>query len=622
MRTTLGPVLVLLSACTTVQGAAPSATERAESRTQASSTRDARAELHRLFDEEWQYQLEQNPVMASSMGDKRWNDKLGDNSLAAVEKQKAHARQLLARLEQFDRTGLSEEDQLNLDLFTRDFRDQVEEHKFPGEVIVLSSQRGPHMLVPQLAQIVPLESEQDYADFIKRLEQLPTAIDNAIERMQKGLELGVTPTRISVRNAGANIALQVPPDVKRSPGYLRAFGKKPARIDDAKWADLQRRGEEAIARSVYPAIKKLHTFWNDTYFPKTRESVAMSSLPNGAAWYAQRARSMTTTALTPDQIHELGLAEVKRIRAEMEKTKEQAGFKGPLPEFFKQLRTDPRFFFTDKTQLLMTYRDIAKRIDAQLPRLFGKLPRLPYGVEPVPEYAEKTSTTAYYNPGSIEAGRPGIYFANTYDLKSRPKWEMEALTAHEGVPGHHLQIALAQELEDLPRFRRHGHFSAFVEGWGLYSESLGTEIGLYADPHSKAGQLTYEMWRAVRLVVDTGLHMKGWSREQAIQYFLENTPKTQHDIEVEVDRYITNPAQALAYKIGELKIKELRAYAEKALGDAFDIRAFHDTVLGAGPLPLDVLEKRVRAQVAKLERSRRAPPLPSDARGRPAASGL
>jgi uncharacterized protein (DUF885 family) len=310
-------------------------------------------------------------------------------------------------------------------------------------------------------------------------------------------------------------------------------------------------------------------------------------------------RQQTTTDLTPEQIHQIGLAEVKRIHGQMEELMAKTGFKGSLQEFFTFLRTDPRFFYDKPEDLLAGYRDIAKRIDPELVKLFGKLPRLPYGVTPVPSYSEKSQTTAYYENGSLAAGRPGWFNANTYDLKSRPKWEMEALTAHEAVPGHHLQLSLAQEMENVPEWRHYDDYTAFTEGWGLYAESLGDEIGLYKDPYSKFGQLTYEMWRAVRLVVDTGMHAKGWTRQQAIDYFKANAGKAEHDIEVEVDRYIVWPGQALAYKIGELKLKELRAEAEKELGAKFDVRAFHDEVLGNGALPLDVLEKNVKAWMAQ-----------------------
>jgi uncharacterized protein (DUF885 family) len=332
--------------------------------------------------------------------------------------------------------------------------------------------------------------------------------------------------------------------------------------------------------------------------PRTRERIAATALPDGEAWYAWSVRSHTTTRLTPQQIHATGLAEVKRIRVQMGALMEQTGFAGTLPEFFTFLRTDKRFYYTDARELLRGYRDICKRIDAKLPGLFGTLPRLPYGVAEVPAFAAPSTTTAYYQPGSPQAGRAGLFFANTYRLETRPTWEMEALSAHESVPGHHLQIARAQELEGLPRFRTELGITAFVEGWGLYSESLGPALGLYEDPYSRFGQLTYEMWRAVRLVVDTGMHAYGWSRQQAIDYFLQNAGKQEHDITVEIDRYIVWPGQALAYKIGELKIKELRARAEAALGERFDVRAFHDVVLGSGAVPLAVLERNVDAWIA------------------------
>jgi uncharacterized protein (DUF885 family) len=325
----------------------------------------------------------------------------------------------------------------------------------------------------------------------------------------------------------------------------------------------------------------------------------MSDLPDGKDWYTYLVRQYTTTNLTPDEIHNIGLSEVKRIRDEMTKLIASTGFQGTFDEFNDFIRTDSQFFFTTPEDLLAAYRDICKRTDPELIRLFGHLPRLPYGVKPVPAYAEKSQTTAYYEGGSLEAGRPGYFFANTYDLASRPKWEMVALSLHEAVPGHHLQISIAQELEDLPEFRRRGWYTAYGEGWGLYSESLGEEMGLYDDPYAKYGQLSYEMWRAIRLVVDVGMHYKGWSRQQAIDYFLANVGKAEHDIIVEVDRYIVWPGQALAYKIGELKIKELRAFAAKELGDSFDIRAFHDQILGSGPLPLNILEPQIKDWVSK-----------------------
>jgi uncharacterized protein (DUF885 family) len=307
----------------------------------------------------------------------------------------------------------------------------------------------------------------------------------------------------------------------------------------------------------------------------------------------------TTTRLTPREIHETGLAEVRRIRAAMDSVIRSTGFTGSFEEFTRMLRTDARFFHTDSASLVRAYRDVAKRVDPELVRLFGRIPRLPYGVTTIPSYAAKSQTTAYYQPGSPEAARPGWYYVNTYKLDARPIWEMEALSLHEAVPGHHFQIALAQELEGLPAFRRFGGYNAFVEGWALYAESLGPELGMYRDPYSRFGQLTYEMWRAVRLVIDTGIHSLGWSRDQAIDYFRANSAKTEQDIIVEVDRYIAWPGQALGYKLGELRIKALRAHAASELGDRFDVRAFHDQVLGQGALPLDLLEARIRTWVAR-----------------------
>ncbi len=386
------------------------------------------------------------------------------------------------------------------------------------------------------------------------------------------------------------------PDPEKN-ALLKPFTEFPVQIPETNRVRLRQEAAVVLKEKVAPAFAKLHEFLVKTYLPGARESVGMSALPDGPAWYAYNVRARTTTTLTPQQIHEIGLAEVKRIRAEMDTVIEQSGFKGSFAEFSTFVRTDPQFYYTNAGDLLTGYRDIAKRIDPELPRLFGRLPRLTYGVVPIPDYAAKSQTSAYYMPGSPSAGRAGNFFANTYALNTRAKWEMESLTLHESVPGHHLQIALAQEMENEPEFRKQGSYTAFVEGWGLYAESLGGEIGLYKNPYSKYGQLTFEMWRAIRLVVDTGIHSLGWTRQQAIDYFLANSSKSEHEVAVEVDRYIVWPGQALAYKIGQLKIRELREYATRELGDKFDVRQFHDQVLDNGALPLDVLETRIKSWV-------------------------
>ena len=444
----------------------------------------------------------------------------------------------------------------------------------------------------------PKWKASDYEDILARLRGTEKLVDQTIDLLNVGLKMRITPPKICLRNLGEQVAKQLTDKPLDSP-LLQTFRDFPATVSKA---DQTRLRVEAIAiykKHTAPAFRRLHKFLTERYIPNCRESIACGALPNGKAWYQHQIYSSTTTDLTPKQIHAIGLSEVKRIRTEMEKIKTQTGFKGSLAEFFKFLRTDKQFYYERGTQLLAGYRDISKRADPELIKLFGHLPRQPYGVRPVPSYIERSVTTAYYQPGSTTAARPGYFYANTYNLAVRPKWEMEALTLHEAVPGHHLQLAIADELTDLPTFRKYASYTAYVEGWALYAESLGAEMGFYKDPYSKFGQLTYEMWRAIRLVVDTGMHSLGWSRQRAIDYFKANAGKTEHDIVVEVDRYIVWPGQALAYKLGELKVKELRAAAEKKLGDNFDIRLFHDEILGHGALPLDILETRIRAWIAR-----------------------
>jgi uncharacterized protein (DUF885 family) len=555
---------------------------------------DEKARLQQLLDQDWEYQMREFPTFATEVGDPRYDDRWQDLSREAVERRKEHERELVKQVESIDRAQLGPDDQLTYDLFRRDAKLAVEGRRFPEELLQIDQMGGVHSALSQLAEIVPKRNVTDVENFLKRIDRYPVLVDQGIALLREGLQKGITPPKITLRDVGKLIENQISDDPTKSPVYTEVLAKLPDSIPAAERTRLQARARQLLTARVMPALRKLHKFVVEEYEPKARTSIGLSALPDGAAWYAYNVKRSTTTDLTPEQIHQIGLTEVKRIRAEMEGVMRATGYKGTLEQFFQFLRTDPQFFFTDKQALLSAYRDIAKRIDPELPRLFGRLPRLSYGVRPVPAHAEKTQTTAYYNPGAPDAGRPGWFYANTYDLPSRPKWEMEALTLHEAVPGHHLQIALAQELGELPKFRRYGGYTAFVEGWGLYAESLGKEMGLFTDPYSKFGALTYEMWRAIRLVVDTGMHAKGWTRDQALAFFRANAGKSEHDITVEVDRYIVWPGQALAYKIGQLKLRELRAAAEKQLGAKFDPRAFHDVVLGAGALPLDVLEARVR----------------------------
>jgi len=551
----------------------------------------------KLLASEWEWGLEQFPTMATSVGDARYNDRMPDNSEEAIERRRQHARDLVGRIKVIDRARLSPENRLNYDLYLLEAEDDVEGQRYRSDRIQITQRGGVYSMLANLATSVPKANAKDYENFLARLGETPRLVDQSIAHMRKGIAEGITPPRITLRDSGELIANHIKDDPRQSPIYETMFRNVPATIAAADQERLRSRTVEVIRDAVMPSLRKLQRFFDEEYYPKTRETIGISSVPNGREWYTYLVRHYTTTSMTPDAIHDLGLSEVKRIRGEMEKVKESTGFKGTLAGFFTFLRTDARFYFTDREALLAAYRDIAKRIDPELPKVFGTLPRLPYGVVPIPTHSEKTQTTAYYNSGSLEAGRPGLFYANTYNLPARPKWEMEALTLHEAVPGHHLQLSIAQELGELPPFRRFGGYTAFIEGWGLYAESLGPELGFYKDPYSKFGQLTYEMWRAVRLVVDTGMHSKGWTRQQAIDYFKENAGKTEHDIVVEIDRYINNPGQALAYKIGELKLKELRAHATRELGERFDVRRFHDVILGAGALPLSILETKVREWV-------------------------
>lgn len=572
--------------------------------------RSAGERLDALFDLAYREAMFENPTWATMIGypeaDRgRW----GDNSLAAVERGERRTRRMLEVLEAIDRSALDEAGRLSYDLFRYQVERGIEGDRFPGEYLMISQVGGPQQWLPQFFTQVPARTVAEYEDLLTWMRGVPEQLAHVRIRLEKGLETGVTPPKVTLRDVADQIAAQAPEDPEQSPIYRRfaqLSERAPDTISAAERERLQTEAKELLAEVVIPAFRDLHGFWVEEYYPATRESIAMSDLPDGDAWYAHEVKSYTTTDLSPKEIHEIGLREVARIRGEMDAVIEEAGFEGSFEEFLTFLRTDERFFFDTPEELLAAYRDISKRIDPELVKLFGRLPRLPYGVQAVPGYSERSQTTAYYQPGNLEAGRPGYFTANTYDLASRPSWEMEALTAHEAVPGHHLQLSLAQELEDVPEFRKHMGTTAFVEGWALYAESLGPELGLYRDPYSKFGQLTYEMWRAIRLVVDTGIHALGWSREQAIDYFKANAGKAEHDIVVEVDRYIVWPGQALAYKIGELKIKEIRARAEAELGEAFDVRAFHDAVLGNGAVPLDVLETEVEDWMAGVEAGREA----------------
>ena len=564
----------------------------------ATAKTSAAERLHQLFKLDWERAMIESPEFATEVGFPGQNHRWSDLSLAGIARRKRELQAPLKVIHAINRAQLDDADQLSYDLFQKNAEQAVAGTRFPSEYFQITQLNGLPQDIARLLAIAPHTTVTDYENLLARLNGVPVLIDQTLMLLKQGLIAGITPPRITLRDVPQQVKNQMEADPQRN-SLLASFGKFPAEIPTAQQARLRAEAETVVQERIIPAFGKLHAFLVNEYLPGARETIALSDLPDGKAWYEFSARTATTTQLTPQQIHDLGLSEVKRIRGEMTKVIATTGFNGSFGEFQEFLRQDPRFAYTNADDLLRGYRDICKRADPELARLFGKLPRLPYGVLPIPDYAAKSQTTAYYQPGSPPAGRPGYFYANTYAVETRRKWEMEALTLHEAVPGHHLQIALAQELEAVPDFRKHGSYTAFVEGWGLYAESLGTEMGFYSDPYAKFGQLVYEMWRAIRLVVDTGMHVKGWTRQQAIDYFLAQASKNAHDVTVEVDRYIVWPGQALAYKIGELKIKELRAYATTELGDQFDIRQFHDQILGNAAVPLDILEARIKEWVKR-----------------------
>jgi uncharacterized protein (DUF885 family) len=571
----------------------------------------AGAALRAQLEDDWKYWMTQYPELATAYGYPGQNMRWTDYSQPAVDARADYLRRSLDRLKGTDRTQLTGEEQLDYDLYRDLLEAAVKGLEFHNDAVPIKNV-VPHNLlmpmnqlegiqqdIPHVLAMMPAANLQDYENIVLRLERIAPLVDQTIALMEQGLAAKMTPPKITFRDVPAQVQSQIFDDPMKSP-MLEAFTKIPPGLNEAGMSRLRERAIAAYRQSVVPAFTKLHEFLVTRYLPGCRDSTDAASLPNGAALYAYDVQWHTTTKKTPQEIHAIGLAEVQRIRAEMDSVMAAAGFKGSYEAFKRFLRTDPRFYFRDAESLLTAYRDIAKRADPELAHLFGRLPQTPYGVKAVPDAIAPSQTTAYYDPGSLAAGRPGFMLANTYKLESRPKWEMEALTLHEAVPGHHIQISIAQELENLPEFRKNSSYTAFVEGWALYSESLGEEMGFYKDPYSKFGQLTYEMWRAIRLVVDTGLHSMGWTRDQAIHFFRENAAKTDQDIIVEVDRYIVWPGQALGYKIGQLKIRELRTKAEQQLGPKFDIRRFHDVVLGQGAIPLDLLERQVNSWVSKM----------------------
>ena len=539
-----------------------------------------------------QYRESINPYSSSKGVEGYLLANLSPESLAAQYKNKT---QLLADLDAVDAAKLSDENQINLSIIRAQVQNSVDEYVFNAHYMPLTSEYGFHSGLSYIINSSQYKEEQDLETYLARLAQIPRFFQQNIYWMKKGLETGLTQPKAVLEGYEDSINTYIVDDVTQSEFY-KPFLTNTASLSESDFYALQQQAKTVLKNKVIPAYKGYLTFFTEQYRPGARTSIGISETPNGKAFYKNRTKYYTTTDMTPKEIHELGLKEVARIRGEMEDVIKEVGFKGTFAEFIHFLRTDPQFYATTPEQLLKEASYIAKKMDAQLPKLFHTLPRKPYGVAPVPASIAPKYTTGRYS-GSNRDDEAGYYWVNTYALDKRPLYVLEALTLHEAVPGHHLQISLNAELENLPSYRRDAYLSAFGEGWGLYSEYLGLEAGFYQDPYSRFGRLTYEMWRAARLVVDTGMHMYGWSRERAMNFMSENTALSLHNVKTETDRYISWPAQALSYKIGELTIKRLRVEAEQALGKNFDIREFHHQVLRHGSVPLSVLETQVRLYI-------------------------
>ena len=554
-------------------------------------------QLNQLINDQWQAWMQTEPLFATTCGDHRFNDRLPDAGEEHYASWHDRLMEFRTLLHQIDHKTLVPSDRINYDIFERMLDSEIAALDQHGYRLPISKAGGFHGYFPDLYLQTPFGNIDDYENYLTRLESIDRFFGESIELMRLGMRTGYIPPRVTLAGVDLTLQAQIVDDPVVSL-FFKPFERFPASIGGSERKRLAVAAKVAIRGSVIPAYQSLLLFLKTEYEPGSRDSIAAADLPEGTAFYRERIRYFTTLDLPPETIHATGRNEVSRIRADMEAVVSKTGFKGNFTEFIAFLRTDPRFYVTTPGALLEKTALVLKRMDGELPRLFKTLPRLPYGIRGIPAFNAPGNTAAYYQPGSGDGTVAGTYYVNTYDLASRPLYEIEALSLHEAVPGHHLQIALQQELGDLPNFRRFTGFTSFVEGWALYSERLGLEVGFYQDLYSDFGRLSYEMWRACRLVVDTGMHALGWTRQQAIDFMAANTSSTLLNITNEVDRYIAWPGQALAYKIGELKIRELRGMAEKELGVKFDLREFHDVVLLSGAVPLDILEKAVQEWVA------------------------
>jgi len=560
------------------------------------SPSDSVTQLNQLYNDYWEFILKEYPLTATYLGDHRYDGSLEDASEDAFHRRVAQSKKYLDQLRSIKKPS-SKPDQLNYELFERELEDNLESAKFRPYLTPMTQQSGLQIDIPELVTYHPFESVSDFENFSSRLRAFPRLVDQVIQSMRTGIRAGIVLARVTAEKIIPQLEANIAQDPKKLDLY-KSVENIPAGIDPRNVHRVKNDVEEAIRQSVVPAFESILAFFKQEYLPACRNDVGIWSLPDGNERYAYTVRHYTTTNLSPNQIHDLGLRELSRIHGEMRAIVDRIGFKGSLQDFIFSLRKDRSLYNTSAAELLAGFKKILEQMDEKLPLLFGRLPKAKYGFREIEAFRAEAAPDAYYYRPPEDGSRPAYFYVNTFRPEQRPKYTMEVLAYHEAVPGHHLQLAIQQELTDLPKFRRHGGYTAFIEGWGLYSEELPKLVGFYRDALSDFGRLSFDAWRAARLVVDTGIHHKRWTRERAVQFFLENTALSELNIVSEVDRYIAWPGQALAYKIGQLKISELRARAEKALGQRFDIRRFHDEVLGDGALALDVLENKMQVWIA------------------------
>ncbi|TDR47548.1 uncharacterized protein (DUF885 family) [Tahibacter aquaticus] len=548
-----------------------------------------------LYEREWAWRQQESPQLASYLGDHSRGGELGHVDEKSQLRRLKDLQAFQRELEAISPDQLSAADKINYAIYRAQLANRIGGIQVKDYLLPMTSDSSFYADLMQMPESQPLKTAADYRTYIAKLKAIPAYFDEHIVLLKQGVKIGMTLPQVVLQGRDGPLReVAENKDLAKNPFY-QPFAKLPATINADEAAALRRDGEEAVRKHVVPAYARLLKYFVDDYVPHARKTLGAYQLPNGQAYYQQQIREYTTLESTPEEIHQIGLKEVARIRAEMEKVMKDAKFDGDFAAFLTFLRTDPQFYAKTPRELLMIARDIAKRIDAELPKYFGKLPRLPYGVAPVPAAIAPYYTTGRYSGAPADGKTAGFYWVNTWKLEARPLYALPALTLHEAVPGHHLQGALANEQGEQPPFRRYSYISAFGEGWALYAEHLGVEMGIYETPYEQFGRLTYEMWRACRLVIDTGIHAKGWSREQALALLRDNSALSEHEITTEVDRYISWPGQALSYKLGELRIRELRADAEREMGDKFDLRAFHDAILSLGSVPLPLLDQRVKA---------------------------